>query len=74
MVSIVLFGLQWRGCISEFGLFTHSVLIIQNEISLGGNPTIKATLGDGNGDGGGDGNCDGEGDGNSHHGKEAKCS
>ena len=50
--------------------------IIQNEVSLGGSPTIKATHGDGNGDGGGDGNCDGdgEGDGNSHHGKEAKCS
>ena len=42
------------------------MLIIQNEISLVGNPTIKATLGDGIGDGGGDGN--------SHHGKEAKCS
>ena len=23
MISTVLFGLQWRGCISEFGLFTH---------------------------------------------------
>ena len=47
---------------------------IKNEVSLGESPTIKATLGDGNGDGGGDGNCDGEGDGNSHHGKEVKCS
>ena len=50
------------------------MLIIQNEVSLARNPTIKATLGVGNGDGGGYGNCEGEGDGNSHHGKEAKCS